>query len=191
MNKRTFVQLLANGNFSGLFITEMGWNRPHGQSELPTASTMPSQSTPRRLPRTSTQASARNTRPLHHPSMASVPTRTGTGTLRSCSTASCSAISSRKRASLTATRTTSQTSCDVRPRRSFYLDFLIPLFHDGLNSPRHTPGWEQPDCFKGCDTLSDASHPTLTATVITRLNKSNGANTTIPHKKRESALQKA
>lgn len=27
--------------------------------------------------------------------------------------------------------------------RSFYLDFLVSLFHDGLNSPRHTPEWEQ------------------------------------------------
>lgn len=27
--------------------------------------------------------------------------------------------------------------------RSFYRDFLISLFHDGLNTPRHTPDWER------------------------------------------------
>ncbi len=35
MDKKTFTQLLAESDFSSLFITEMGWNKPQGQIRLP------------------------------------------------------------------------------------------------------------------------------------------------------------
>ncbi len=34
MNRRTFNQHIADSNFKELFISEMGWNNPHGQTEF-------------------------------------------------------------------------------------------------------------------------------------------------------------
>lgn len=35
MNRKTFNEHIQQADFRGLFITEMGWNRPHGQLQLP------------------------------------------------------------------------------------------------------------------------------------------------------------
>jgi hypothetical protein len=35
MNRKTFNNYIEQADFRGLFITEMGWNRPHGQLQLP------------------------------------------------------------------------------------------------------------------------------------------------------------
>lgn len=35
INKRDFLRLISDGNFKGLFITELGWNRYRAQSQLP------------------------------------------------------------------------------------------------------------------------------------------------------------
>ena len=32
MNKRTFIQYISESNFKELFIREMGWNNPKGQT---------------------------------------------------------------------------------------------------------------------------------------------------------------
>lgn len=34
MRRNTFNQYIKDADFRGLFITEMGWNRFHGQAEL-------------------------------------------------------------------------------------------------------------------------------------------------------------
>lgn len=36
MNRNTFNQLIQQGSWHELFITEMGWNAPQGQHFLPT-----------------------------------------------------------------------------------------------------------------------------------------------------------
>ena len=36
MNRNTFNQLIKQGSWHELFITEMGWNAPQGQYLLPT-----------------------------------------------------------------------------------------------------------------------------------------------------------
>lgn len=35
MNRETFNRHIQQADFRGLFITEMGWNHPHGQLQLP------------------------------------------------------------------------------------------------------------------------------------------------------------
>ena len=34
MNKRIFNQYISESNFQELFIREMGWNNPHGQTDF-------------------------------------------------------------------------------------------------------------------------------------------------------------
>ena len=34
MNKRTFIQYISESNFKELFIREMGWNNPKGQTKF-------------------------------------------------------------------------------------------------------------------------------------------------------------